>query len=218
MARINIEDSLFKDPDFLKLIAKVGNYYEALGLVISCFQLAQKYWIEHKCIPEDKWHKDFEPLVEVGLAERTFGARSVKVRGSEKQFSWLVQKSNAGKKSSINNQKNLKQHRTGTERPLNAAEPPFSLLSSLCSSSVVVEEKKTYFEEFCRQKLNASLDTGFEMYALKAYKCWPTEDAFFDFVSVLYESKGFKKILKPQQQDRYIKTAIISEINNRGIK
>lgn len=140
MARLNIEDSLYKDPDFLKLIAKTGNYYEALGLVVAAFSLAQKYWLEHKCIPEKHWHKDFEPLIDVGLAERPFGSRSVLVRGSEKQFAWIEQKSKAGKKSSNNKLKNLKQYRTGVERAPNAAEPLSSSLSSLYSNSASTAE------------------------------------------------------------------------------
>ena len=81
MARINIEDSLFKDRRFLKLLTKLGCEYKALGMISSAWILAQENWLKYKCIPEKAWPKDLDILIEVELAERIEGG-DVYVKGS----------------------------------------------------------------------------------------------------------------------------------------
>ncbi len=123
MARLNIEDSLYTEKPWLKLVKKTSNHYEALGLIVSAFTLAQKCWLKHGRIPADKWDPDFEVLIEVELAERDVNDRSVYIKGSKEQFSWLTQKSEAGSKTSDKKLKQLADARSkrweSSERTLN---------------------------------------------------------------------------------------------------
>lgn len=105
MARINIEDSLFKENGWLKLVKKCSSHYEALGLLTSAFMLAQKYWVAFGHIPEENWDTDFDIILEVGLAKRTANG-GFYLKGSEDQFKWLRQRSEAGQTVS---EKKLKQ-------------------------------------------------------------------------------------------------------------
>ena len=104
MARINIEDSLFKDPGFTDLAIKVQSRTLALGMIVEGFMLAQKWYLEienDRLIPAREWAKFRyrEELVEHGFAEVREGG--VYVRGSEDQFSWLVQRQEAGRKGGL---------------------------------------------------------------------------------------------------------------------
>lgn len=134
MARINIEDDLYTSDPFLALVEKTGNRYIAIGMVVSSFTIAQRYWLEHQGIPEQKWPESLNILIDLRLAERALNSVRtpiIYVRGSKEQFSWLEQKSKAGKSKSAKKLETLKQNRTpvrsedrtDTERAVNAAEP-----------------------------------------------------------------------------------------------
>lgn len=130
MARINIEDSLFKDRRFLKLLTKLGCQYKTLGMVCSAWILAQENWLKYKCIPAKAWPSDLDILIEIELAERTLTG-DVYVKGSSSAFAWLQQKSNAGKSKSVKKIQNLKRRvaetpnarSTDDERKSNGSEP-----------------------------------------------------------------------------------------------
>lgn len=100
MARINIEETLFKDPRFYKLAAKLGSLEAALGAFVMCLVVAQKHWLlsEKKGIPVEEWAKNQlkDEIIDVGLA--TACDRFVYVRGSKDSFKWLEQRSNAANK------------------------------------------------------------------------------------------------------------------------
>lgn len=116
----------------------VGNRHTAKGMVWELFELAQEYWFpERKPIPIEKF-KD-RGLNEAlyapgGLAEKR--GEEIYVRGAEKSFAWLFQKSAAGKQP----KKKRKKKRTESpdERPLSddngSKRIESSLLSSLSSS------------------------------------------------------------------------------------
>ena len=138
MARINIEDSIFKDDRFINLCIAAGGRIQGIGTLCCLWIEAQKHYLKNKEIPNSEWIKSGLPefLINTGWAERT--STGVRTRGQDEQFSWLIQKSNAGKSSSKKKTKNLKQNteRTldkipnGIQRGRTATEPPFSLLSS----------------------------------------------------------------------------------------
>lgn len=99
MARINIEDTLWSDPRFMRLCIKLGDEFKAIGAVVSGWRIAQKFYCPDKApIPE----KDFEQaglpmaLVESGLAEKVDGG--IRMRGSEAHFAWWFQRYEAAKK------------------------------------------------------------------------------------------------------------------------
>ena len=101
MARINIEDSLFRENSFIELAIKLGSRRNALGALVEAFILAQEYYLKlenDRLIPKESWkrQKICPEIIEVGLAEER--ENGIYVFGSNEQFSWLVQKSEAGKK------------------------------------------------------------------------------------------------------------------------
>lgn len=99
MARINVEDSLFKSKRFLNLVIKTGDVDRALGAMVRAWALAQKFWLSpSQLIPREAWDKEeLHPgIIECGLAEER--DQGVYVSGSKEQFGWLEQRSEAGKK------------------------------------------------------------------------------------------------------------------------
>lgn len=112
MARINIEDSLFKDGSFIDLAIKLQSKTMALGAVMEAFMIAQKWYLDEsngRLIPVDQWAKFAHgaAIMECGLAEAREGG--IYVRGSDEQFRWLVQRIDAGRKGGLakSNKKDL---------------------------------------------------------------------------------------------------------------
>ena len=100
MARINIEDSLFKDHRFFQLAIKTGSLQNALGAIVWAFIIAQKHFLDEsndRKIPLEEWKKQecSDLLIEMGLAEMSDSG--VSVSGSKEQFSWLLQRVEAGR-------------------------------------------------------------------------------------------------------------------------
>lgn len=103
MARINIEDSLFKDIRFTDLCLKTQSIDTALGSLVRAWSLAQKWYLtDDRLIPLSDWKQQRinDLIIDVGLAEVV--DNKVRVVGSDTQFAWLIQKSEAGKKSAAN--------------------------------------------------------------------------------------------------------------------
>lgn len=123
MARINIEDTLFKDSRWFNLLIKAGCQYKALGLVTSAWMLAQEYWLKQQSIPQKAWLKDLDILIEVGLAEVTEDG-SIYVKGSRDAFKWLNQRSSAGKLSLQKREETKESGRKFVERPSTTVERP----------------------------------------------------------------------------------------------
>jgi len=99
MSRINIEDSLFKDGRFIELAIKMGSRHSALGAVVEAFILAQEFFLNkesNRMIPLNEWkrRKAVDLVIDAGLAE--IRGEFVYVCGAEKQFSWLIQRQDAG--------------------------------------------------------------------------------------------------------------------------
>lgn len=100
MARINIEDSLFKDSRFIDLMIKIGDKDAALGKIVRAFIVAQSHYLStdnDRLIPKSEWKKQgcSDDLLDVGLAEEK--KKGIYVFGSDDQFKWLLQRQNAGK-------------------------------------------------------------------------------------------------------------------------
>lgn len=107
MARINIEDAIFRDQRFFNLSIKLGCNYRALGMLVQAWCLAQKWYVkaEDRKIPLDEWRKQGfgDILFEVGLAQRD--GTTVRVAGADDQFGWLLQRIQAGQKSAASRKK-----------------------------------------------------------------------------------------------------------------
>ncbi len=97
MARINVEEKLTSDARFQNLIIKLQCPDRALGSVVRAWGIAQKHFLKTGVIPFDDWTKQGlrDELIEVGLAEKR--ENGIYMCGSSEQFSWLKQRSEAGK-------------------------------------------------------------------------------------------------------------------------
>lgn len=170
MARINFDDSIYQDPRFYKLVIKTECNYKALGLLISAWILAQKYWLKHQCIPKDKWPDSLNILIDVGFAETvvsdSFGNTetepkqnrnriefdSVYVKGSSEYCNFLNIQSLKGKKGgkscSKNKLKHLKQFKnTETEPKQNRNKTEYSYSYSNSNIKEAVVDKVNYESE-----------------------------------------------------------------------
>lgn len=184
MARINFEDSIWKDVRFCELQIKLQNIDKAIGCLVRAWVVAQKWYLTNeKTIPLEEWKKQRLPdeLFEVGLAE--LKDNGVWICGADQQFNWLKQKSEAGRKGGKKNNKkdkknnNLKDQlkrgeagRSGEKHMLNEEkrtlneEKPLSLSLSLnkkeeedMSSSINLFE---LWNENCLQLPKANLFTA----------------------------------------------------------
>lgn len=154
MARINVEDSLYRDIRFHDLVQKMGGVDAALGSVVRAWSVAQDYWLANGVgIPLPVWKSQrLRPeVVEVGLAEHR--GEFVYVRGSEEQFAWLKQRSDAGKNGGKASgtarrekiEKKPKRNeagRSGARRNEASYSSSFSLSSSFSDSSSISKEKE----------------------------------------------------------------------------
>lgn len=126
MARINIEDSLFKDPRFIDLCIHYGDKQKALGTIVWAFVLAQKHYSDissDRLIPLSEWKRSLSDgkLIDLGFAE--LREKGVYVCGSEKQFAWLVQRQEAGKKGGDAKSSIRKKRVAVAKRELTVAKP-----------------------------------------------------------------------------------------------
>lgn len=174
MARINIEDSVYRDLRFLNLVAKTGSPHCALGMLVAAWSLAQKHWLKTGCIPVDHWPDDLNPLIDVGLASRR--DESVYVNGSKEQFSWLTQRSEAGKSRSENKIDKLHHARcvrwseslNGSERNLNEIRTALNGSEPLTPTLTLLEEKSksTYsFSAELEKSTSSEKRTALRLYA-----------------------------------------------------
>jgi len=115
MARINIEETIWSDPRFARLIGKTnGSQALAIGALICAWKQAQFHWggnedlkiPQRSTIPLEVWNR-FElaqELLEVGFAE--VQNNKVYVKGSLAHLDWLAQRIAAGKKGGEMKKKN----------------------------------------------------------------------------------------------------------------
>lgn len=99
MARINIEDSLFKDKRYERLLIMTGDGRIAKGALVEAFMLAQEFFQNETSdglIPSDVWNRSdmHESLITSGCAE--VREKGIYVMGSKSNFTWLKQKKEAG--------------------------------------------------------------------------------------------------------------------------
>jgi hypothetical protein len=150
LSRINIEDSIYKDPRFSDLILLLGSRVAAIGALVEAWSLAQKWYLSNdRLVPIEEWqkHKVPDAVIEVGLAKLENG--KIRVSGADEQFKWLLQRSDAGKKSHA---KSLKKKSVDRNRPLTtdnvrnpltlSPSPSLTLNSNSTSSCASDEQKK----------------------------------------------------------------------------
>jgi hypothetical protein len=145
MARINIDDSIYKDSRFLKLVLALGDMDRAFGALVRAWALAQKWYLStNRMIPESEWVKQGIPdaVIEAGLAERS--GQFIRTRGADDQFGWLIKCQQGGAE---NKGKSRKGTIKGPLREVKGSESsllssPFSLLPSPDNSSSLNSQNK----------------------------------------------------------------------------
>jgi hypothetical protein len=151
VARINIDDSIYRDQRFINLCVKMGGLFPAMGALVCAWRLAQEWYLKPgEYIPRTEWNDRSLPfeIIDVGLA-KVIGDR-VRMEGIEKQFSWLKQRSDAGR---VNKGKSRERSLNGTERARTSLlSSPYSSLPSTTHYS----EKKDVGVE----KLGLGKETG----------------------------------------------------------
>lgn len=106
MARINVEDGLFKDARFFDLVIALGSKTMALGACVEAWIVAQQFWKRTKNgIPKPEWatQKLNDALIQAGLAEDR--GDFIYVRGSAAHFAWLEKNIESGITGGINSGK-----------------------------------------------------------------------------------------------------------------
>jgi len=185
LARINVEDSIYKDARFLQLVVRLGDADRALGVVVRAWTVAQKWYTrEPRMVPVAEWDKQNFPsdLVEVGLAERV--GEFVRMAGADDQFAWLIQCQVAGSKGGKARAKNARQaNEAGAKRELSLRKRELSLRKPL-TLSLSLNTKKP-------ERENAELALTPENLA-KGKSIWSETLAHFGIkrgVSLLEETK-----------------------------
>jgi hypothetical protein len=122
MARINIEDSIYRDNRFIKLTIKLGNLDTALGALVRAWALAQKYYLSpHKMIPKAVWDEQEinQEIINVGLAE-VVEVDFIRLKGADEQFAWLRQRQESGKLGGL---KSLRNSQAVGKRSVSGSKP-----------------------------------------------------------------------------------------------
>jgi hypothetical protein len=150
MPRVNVEDELFRDQRFIDLMIALGDSDKALGALVRCWIVAQKFW-KHSDngVPKVEWAKQRlrQEIIDVGLAEDR--GDFVFVVGSHVHFAWLRSKVESGIRSGEVRAKkaeakrasretiteNRERSRTMVERTRTSSSPSLSSSFSLSSSS-----------------------------------------------------------------------------------
>jgi hypothetical protein len=138
MARINIEDSLFKDGRFTNLCIKLGTRKLAIGALVEAWMLAQTYVSPDNpkgLIPVEAWaeHEIEDAIIEKKLA-KVIDQMVVELCGAQESFAWLVQKQMAAKKGGMANASRIEAEREpigSTRKPKLADSIPLDLTPTL---------------------------------------------------------------------------------------
>ena len=140
MPRINMEDSLFCDDRFMRLVEIMGDRASALGSLVLAFKLAQKHWIPNKqLIPKDEFGMipNWGHIINCNLAKES--DIGFYVKGTESCTEWWFNAQAKGRKGGAASAK----ARSTTGSPqVNLAQPSSSSSSSntIIATKVVTNE------------------------------------------------------------------------------
>jgi hypothetical protein len=144
MARINIEDSIYRDERFHKLSAFEG-YYKALGICVAAWDLAHRWFNKHpeNLIPFSVWDEknELSLLEKYGLAERR--DNGVYVKGSSTQCDYLTKRVEAGRRGGLKSQEIFSSKLKQIEQNRPSVSSSFSLSNSEELKNVFSDENTT---------------------------------------------------------------------------
>ncbi len=175
MARINIEDSLYRDNRFCELVLKLGSKEAAVGALVCAWSVAQGYYLTNGGkipIPVWKQQRLREEIIQVELASISDG-EFVYLSGTEKQFKWIKQKKLAGSKGGLEASKRRRDaildiNEEKKQRPIacDSGAQPLTLTLPL---SLSLKEKEEYMSN-SSASLKESLLEIYQLYPRKRGK------------------------------------------------
>lgn len=169
MARVNIDDSIYRDGRFLQLVAKSRSPEEAIGCLVMAWSVAQKWFTKpEKFIPIEEWKKQrlSDAIIECGLADLVNGF--VKMRGINDQFNWLTQRVEAGRKGGFAKRKRKASKPVATaERPLDPAKRPPSLLTPYSNTTTNTKKKNNINTNYVVKRVSFDFDALYKKYPRK---------------------------------------------------
>lgn len=127
MARINIEDSIYRDQRFFDLAIQVGSRELAIGCLVFAWDLAQRFVTSPSgLIPHSEWSKikQSEAIASVGLAR--VEEAGVYVCGTRDHHAWLKERHEAARKGGLKSQENRRKQNQANESKLNTSSSPSS--------------------------------------------------------------------------------------------
>lgn len=199
MARINIEDSIYKDARFIELCNKLNSIDMAIGALVRAWSIAQRHYTKpEKFIPLDEWRKQRlrDELIEVGLA--TASESLIRMAGIDDQFKWLLQRQAAGQKGGLKKHQN---NLATDKRPLGSASgskppplPPSPSLNDLINTNAQKLATASNAQAFGLSVIDDELESIYSEYPRKVGK----SDAF----------KRLKKSLKTKGDLDDLRTAV----------
>lgn len=147
MARINIEDKIYRDERFHRLSAFEGKY-KALGLCVTAWDLAHRWYLKHPehLIPLGEWDASEELglLEKYGLAERR--ENGIYVKGSKDECDYLTKRSDAGRKGGLKSQENflsktkqIEQNQPSFSSSFSSSDSNFNNLNTYAQSKLIAE-------------------------------------------------------------------------------
>lgn len=147
MARINVEDELFTDKRFINLMMKLGSIEMALGALVRCWVVAQRYYkTSDRGIPLAEWNEQElkTEIIDVGLAR--IDGDFVVIAGGQKHFGWLRDRIdagfNGGKKSGISRREIIEKFAKQNEAKRSKRKQNEPSSSSSSSSSLSFSSSK----------------------------------------------------------------------------
>lgn len=109
MARINIEDSIYRDERFHRLSVLEGGKAKALGLCVIAWDLAHRWFLKHPegLVPIHAWESeaDLYLLEKYNLAERR--ENGIYVKGTKDKCEYLTERRENGKKGGLKTKENF---------------------------------------------------------------------------------------------------------------
>ena len=115
---VKVRPEIWTDPRFRLLERRSTDRWQAVGKLVEFWQLAQGHWAVGENIPEARFRLlEIPEIIECGFAVQMDDG-SVRAKGSDEHFSWLLEQRERGKKSAA-----ARLAKYGTAQPKKRANP-----------------------------------------------------------------------------------------------
>ena len=202
MARINIEDELFTDIKFIKLLSITGDYFKSVGIYVLGVKLAQAHHLKNNGIIPKKYFDSsvFGPLIESGFFSEEEEGFSYINRKTE--FAWLDQSRENGKKGGRRKEPNPN---LGVSPSYPMGKPLTLTLPLTLNTNTVVATKEKHEDKLdwlsnkpkevneIRSLIETNKLFGLQRYVSKICSFYKTSADFADFIDSILEKNKDKK-------------------------